>query len=73
MMKKKKLRLSTMFEEDLAALENKLNKMGVEIEELRYDLLYHNYDVFVCVNLAQAVELYLFTTHHALTLRNVGS
>ena len=67
-MKKKKVVLSTMFEEDLTKVENKLEELGVSIIELRYDLLYHRYDLYAKMTLRQLYQLRKFIKSYAVNI-----
>ena len=64
----RKVIISTMFEEDFESVERKLEDMKVNIEEEKYDLLYHRYDIYAKVNIKQLAQLYRFKKHHAINL-----
>ena len=59
-MKKKNVVMSTLSEDVLSDIENKLEELGVSIIEERYDLLYHRYELYVKVNLRQSYKLRRF-------------
>ena len=59
---------STLFEEDFINIENKLEELGVNIIEERYDLLYHRYEIYVKVNLRQRYKLRRFSKNCAVNI-----
>lgn len=65
--------ISTLFEEDFLAAEDKLEELGVNIIEERYDLLYHRYEIYVKTNLRQSYNLRRFVKNHAVSIMEVGS
>ena len=65
--------LSTLFEDELTEVENELEGLGVSIEEIRYDLLYHRYDLYAKLNLRQLYKLRKFVKSHAVNIIYVGS
>lgn len=65
---KKKVVLSTMFEDEFEEMMDKLEEMEVSIEEYRYDLLYRRYDIYVQVGLKQMYELRKFIKSHAVLI-----
>lgn len=56
-MKKRNVVMSTLSEEVFEEIVNKLEEMGVNIIEKRYDLLYHRYEIYVRANLRQSYQL----------------
>ena len=67
-MKKKKVVLSTLFEDELTEVENKLEELGVSIIEIRYDLLYRRYDLYAKFTLRQLYQLRKFIKSHAVNI-----
>lgn len=65
--------ISTLFEEDFLATEDKLEELGVNIIEERYDLLYHRYEIYVRTNLRQSYILRRFAKDHAVSIMDFGS
>lgn len=61
--------MSTLQEDALADLENKLDEMGVNIIEERYDLLRRKYEVYVKANFWQSSKLrYLVKSHGKIVI-----
>lgn len=56
----RKVVISTLSEDVLTDVENKLDELGVNIIEKIYDLLYHRYELYVKVNLRQSYKLHRF-------------
>lgn len=72
-MKKLNVVLSTLFEDELTEVENKLEELGASIIEERYDLLYHRYDLYTKLNLKQLYKLRKFIKSHAVSIIYMGS
>lgn len=68
MRKRKQVIISTVSEQLLSNIEKKLEDMGIDIVEIRYDLLWKRYDVYAKVTREQAYELLEFTKIHDLIL-----
>ena len=60
--------VSTLFEDELTEVENKLEELGASIIEERYDLLYRRYDLYVKLNLRQLYKLRKFVKSHAVII-----
>ena len=60
--------VSTLFEDELTEVENKLEELGASIVEERYDLLYRRYDLYVRLNLRQLYKLRKFVKSHAVNI-----
>lgn len=56
----RKVVISTLSEDVLTDVENKLDELGVNIIEERYNLLYHQYELYAKVNLRQRYKLRRF-------------
>lgn len=65
--------ISTLFEEDFLAVEDKLEELEANVIEKRYDLLYHRYEIYVKATLRQCYKLRRFAKCHALTIMDFGS
>lgn len=56
----RKVVISTLSEDVLTDVENKLDELGVNIIEERYNLLHHQYELYAKVNLRQRYKLRRF-------------
>ena len=65
--------LSTLFEDELTEVEKELEELGVSIVDLRYDLLYHRYDLYTKLTLRQLYKMRKFVKSHAVNIIYAGS
>lgn len=71
-MKKKNVVMSTLSEEVFENILNKLEDLGIEVIEKRYDLLYHRYEIYVRANLRQCYKLRRFIKSHEANIMELG-
>ena len=67
-MTQKNVVMSTLFEEDFEAINDRLEDMGIDIIEKRYDLLYHRYEVYARVTIRQSYMLRRFVKKLAVSI-----
>ena len=72
-MKKKHVVVSTLSEDVFEGAVDKIEEMGGHIEEKRYDLLYHRYEIYAILDLWQSYKLRHFIKSYGATIMEVGS
>lgn len=65
--------VSTLLEETFEGMLDKLDEIGGEVVEKRYDLLYHRYEIHAKLNFRQSCKLRRFIKHSDVTILEVGS
>ena len=71
-MKKMNVVVGTLSDEVFDALDDMFEKIGVNIIEKRYDLLYHRYEIHARVNLQQVYKLRKFVQSHNAEILFLG-
>lgn len=59
-MKKKNVVVNTLSDEVLTDIENLIEDIGANVIEIRYDLLYHRYELYTRLNFKQRHQLRYF-------------
>ena len=65
--------VSTLSEEMFENVLDKLDEIGGDIVEKRYDLLYHRYEIHAKLNFRQSSKLRRFIRHSDVTILEIGS
>lgn len=65
--------LSTLSEELFENVLDKLDEIGGDVVEKRYDLLYHRYEIYAKMNFRQSCKLRKFIKHCDVNILEVGS
>ena len=71
-MKKRNVVMTTLSEEVFEEIDDKLEEMGVNIIEKRYDLLYHRYEIYVRATLRQSYILRHFIKNRNATIMDLA-
>ena len=65
--------VNTLSEEMFEGMLDKLDEIGGNVIEKRYDLLYHRYEIYAKLNFRQSYKLRQFIKHRDVNILEVGS